>query len=329
MKRIFLLLFLTCFFSSGCVLIYSNFDFFSELGPLEETTLMGKGKDRILLMDISGEISNQEMTSMLGFSADESMVSLIHEQLNAAEKNKHIKAVIVRINSPGGTVTASDIIYNQIKTFRESSQIPIYAMMMDVAASGGYYIAMSADKVFANPTTVTGSIGVIMLNISIQGLMKKIGVKSKVIKSGKNKDIGSPFKDLTPEERKILQSIIDGLYSTFVEVVEKGRPKLSKKQVLKAADGRIYTAQQAEKLGLIDGVGYLPEIINKIKMDLKLRDARVVTYHRPHHQVSNIYSKLQAPTPKGISLIDPELLKPLTRTKTLPGFYYLWDPGLF
>jgi protease-4 len=311
----------------GCLFIYSNFDFFAPIEPLEEQVISGSGRNRILMIDLTGEIIDQDTSSLLGFTTEESMISLLREQLKMAEDNKNIKAVLLRINSPGGSVTASDILYQQLHTFRQESKIPIYAMMMDVAASGGYYVSMAADKIYAHPTTITGSIGVIMFNLSLEGLMKKVGVKSKIVKSGKNKDIGSFLKDFSPEEKKILQDIIDDLYNRFVEVIETGRPELTKAQILNAADGRVYTAKQAKELGLIDGISYLPDLIDQIKSDLNLEKAKVVFFKRPHQQASNIYSKIQNPHPPQLTLFDPALTRPLTRSQTLPGFYYLWEPS--
>jgi len=327
MKKLFLfpLLLLTLCLNS-CVFIYSNFDFFSERQPVEEAKLSGEGSDRILMIDISGEINNAETASFLGVNR-EGMVTSLREQLEAARDNKHIKAVLLRINSPGGGVTASDLIYEELKSFHEETKIPIYSAMMDLAASGGYYIAMASQKIYAHPTTVTGSIGVIMFNVSIEGLMKKIGVKSKVIKSGNNKDMGSPFKDLTPEEQKLLQDIIDNLYGRFVDVVASGRPKLGREKILTLADGRVYTADQAKAEGLVDEIAYLPQVIEHIKSDLKLTKATVMVYKNPDRYMSNIYSNFNAPLPKGLSLVSPELEKTVTQGIRVSGFYYLWEPG--
>lgn len=330
MKSLFIRMFIiliVLFSTPGCLFIYSNFDLFTDIEPLEEKTISGSGKNRILMIDLTGELIDMDKTSLLGFSVEESIVSLLREQLKMAEDDKNLKAILIRINSPGGSVTASDILYNQLNTFREESEIPMYAMMMDVAASGGYYVSMAADKVYAHPTSITGSIGVIMFNLSLEGLMKKIGVASKVVKSSKNKDVGSFLKDFTPEEKKILQAIIDDLYNRFIAVVISGRPELTEKEIRKAADGRVYTASQAKELGLIDGIMYLPDLITKIKDDLNLEKVRVVFYKRPYEHATNIYSKVKNPIPPPLTLLDPAITKPLTRSQVLPGFYYLWDPS--
>lgn len=313
--------------SSGCILMFNELDLTTDLGPLRETTLMGSGKSRIVVVDVSGEISSAESRGFAGWGPGESMVSLVREQLEKAASEPRTRAVVVRINSPGGSVTASDQLHQELSSFRERYEIPLYAVMMDIAASGGYYVAMAADRVYAHPTTITGSIGVIAYHVNVKGLIEKIGIQSKALKSGERKDIGNPWRPLDPEEERILQTIVDEMFDRFVDVVKRGRPKLTREQIVEAADGRIYTADQAKQLGLIDGIGYLPVVLDELRQELNLDNVRVVMYHRPHQHVSNIYSQALNPPPKGLSLIDPELLESLTGTQRTQGFYYLWDPG--
>ena len=158
--------------------------------------------------------------------------------------------------------------------------MPMVAVMMDVAASGGYYVALAADTIVAHPTTVTGSIGVIMLSVNAEGLMQKIGVATDTIKSGERKDMGSPFRALTPEERAIFQSVIDDLHRQFVaKVVE--RRKLPEATAATLADGRIYTADQALGHKLVDRIGYMPDAMEAARRAAGLDEARVVVYKRP------------------------------------------------
>jgi protease-4 len=168
-------------------------------------------------------------------------------------EQKSIKAIVFRIDSPGGGVAASQEIYEAVKRVRESDK-PIVASMGSVAASGGYYVACGADTIMANPGTTTGSIGVIAEFPNIRELLGKIGVQYEVVKSGRYKDIGSPFHDMTQEEKTRLQSWVDDAYDQFVTVVSEERG-LSKKVVLQLADGRVFTGQQALKLGLVDLIG--------------------------------------------------------------------------
>src|SRR5262249_39001215 len=159
---------------------------------------------------------------------------------------------------PGGTVTASDIIFRELEEFKRTTGRAVVASMLDVAASGGYYIALAADTIVAHPTTVTGSIGVIMISLNAEGLMQKVGLATATIKSGERKDMGSPFRQLTSEERAIFQAVIDDLYRQFVsKVVERRNIPAATATAL--ADGRIYTAEQALGHKLVDRIGYLPE----------------------------------------------------------------------
>lgn len=175
------------------------------------------------------------------------------------KSDKNIQAVILRIDSPGGGVAASQEICNEIRRIKATGK-PVYASMGSVAASGGYYIAVPCDKIYANPGTVTGSIGVIMEMPNVEELLKKVGVYFMVIKSEEHKDIGSPFRKMTEEESKLLNDVIDDVYNQFVDAIVAER-NLAKEDVLKIADGRILTGKQARELGLIDELGDLQEVI--------------------------------------------------------------------
>ena len=240
-----------------------------------------------------------------------------------AEADKAIKGIIVRINSPGGTVTASDIIYHELQEFKKRTGVKVIAALMDTAASGGYYVAVAADKIIAHPTTITGSIGVIVLKFNVQDLLSKIGVEEETIKSGDKKDLMSPFRSATPEEREILQTIINDLHQRFVDVIVEGRPSLTRGETARVADGRIFTADQALEAKLIDSIGYLDDVIDVMKDDLGVRDASVIVYYRPGSYKGTIYSSTTAFQPsfnlfsingKGLSIL-PDV-----------RFMYLWMP---
>jgi len=308
--------------ASGCSFI--SVSLVPYVAPLKETTVMGKGKEKILIIDISGIISEEEKRGIAGLSGEPDMVARIKEELKTAAKDKHIKAVILRINSPGGTVAASDIIYHEIEQFKNKTNNKVIACIMDLGASGGYYVAVSADKIIAHPTTVTGSIGVIMLNLSVEGLLQKIGVKDTSIKTGEHKDMGSPLKTMTEEERKIFQSILDNMYERFLSVIAENRKELTQEKLKSLADGRIYIAQQALEYGLIDQIGYLDEAITLAKQEAGLTTARVVIYHRPGAYKNNIYSQLSNSSFSTINLLNIDL-KTFVRSGT-PSFMYLWAP---
>jgi len=186
-------------------------------------------------------------------SADE-----IIPMIKAAKHDDSVKAVVLEVNSPGGSVVASDRIYHALKDMDK----PIVVMMGELAASGGYYISMAGKYIIANPNTLTGSIGVISTFPNASKLMDKIGIQMTVVKSGKEKDFGSPYREMTPEERAYWQKVIDETYDSFVEIVAKSR-HMPKDKVLKLADGRVYTGKDALKLGLIDALGYEDDAIAK------------------------------------------------------------------
>jgi len=276
-------------FSTGCAFV--SIPFGRGVEPLEEKTLTGKGKNKILLVDLSGIITEEEKKSFAGFGKEVSDTARIKEELEKAAQDKRIKAVILRINSPGGTVTASDIIHHEIMRYKKKNNIFVAASLMDIAASGGYYIATAADRISAHPTTITGSIGVIVMKFNVKGLMDKIGVQEESIKSGDMKDILSPFRGATSGEKKIVQEIVDSLYQNFLSVIEQGRPGISRSELKAIADGRVFTAQQALNAKLIDEIAYLDTTVEMVKKQTGLEEARLVTYHRPEAYKNNIYSQ--------------------------------------
>src|SRR5262245_25067286 len=211
-------------------------------GPVEETIVADAHhwccRDKVALIDVEGMLLNARGRSRFG--SGDNPVSLFRERLDAAAQDRRVKAVVLRINSPGGAVTASDIMYQDLCHFRKETGKPVVACMMDVAASGAYYLAVGCDRVYAHPTTVTGSIGVIMSLYNASGLLGMIGVNSDPIKSGPNKDLGNPARPMTPEERAILQGMVDCFYDQFVQVVVRGRG-LPEERVRALADGRVYT----------------------------------------------------------------------------------------
>lgn len=188
----------------------------------------------------------------------------IIEQIHQYRKNKRVRAIVLRINSPGGAVGPSQEIYAELS--RVAKEIKIVASLGSVAASGGYYVACPAHKIVANPGTITGSIGVLMEFANVQRLLDKIGLKGVVIKSGEYKDIGSPLRDMSPKEKKILQDLIDNVHEQFIKAVAESR-MLPLEKVQKISDGRIFSGQQAQELGLVDQIGNFNDAI-RIASDL-------------------------------------------------------------
>lgn len=303
---------------SGCLSVQLS----PKLGSLKEKTISGEGGDKVLLVDIKGVISNKKQVSALGAEMNAGLVDRVRETLKKAEKDNDIKALILRINTPGGTVTSSDIIYHEIKTFKERKKIKVYAVVMDLAASGGYYVAQAADRIIVHPTSLTGSIGVIALKMNLSGLMDKVGVDFEVVKSGDHKDFLSPFRALTQDERQIFQKTIDNLHQRFVSTIEDNRKQLNRDEIKKLADGRIYTSQQALDAKLIDQIAYMDEAEEFIKKDLGLEAMRLVIYHRPGQYKSNIYSSPPVSPSINFNLVNLNFM-PETPG---PNFMYLWMP---
>ena len=221
--------------------------------------------EKISIIKLDGVINDSANSSFLrDLTSSNSVLDLITK----ATKDQNVKAIVIRVNSPGGTVGASQELYKAVINARKKK--PVVITMGDIAASGGYYISSAANAIFANPGTLTGSIGVITSYLNFSDLLNKIGVKGVVIKSGSYKDIGNPTRPMTEEERKILQLLLDDTYDQFLSDVAKGR-NLPKSTIAKIAQGLIYTGKQAKKIGLVD---YLGDYNQAIKHAQKLAKQR-------------------------------------------------------
>jgi protease-4 len=295
------------------------------LSPLRESVVDGKRGPKIVMIAIDGAIRDEEESGTLGIGTREGTVARVRSELELAREDDEVKALLLRINTPGGTVTASDIVYREITRFKQERKLPVVAQLMGVAASGGYYVAMSADSIYANPTTLTGSIGVIFVSVNVAGLMEKLGVEDQTIVSGPRKDTGTILRRMRPDERAQLQGVIDQLSARFQDVVAQGRPDLTREQIHTLADGRVYTAEQAKQAGLVDAIGYLEDGIAEAKRRAGLTEARVVTYHRGRETRENIYSEVTPPWRAGLAGQDlaASVLSPFRG----PEFLYLWWPG--
>ena len=239
----------------------------------------------------------------------------IVRQLSNYRRDDDIKAIILRIDSPGGAVAPSQEIYDEVLRVRADHK-KIYASMGSLAASGGYYIAAATDRIFANPGTLTGSIGVIMAFPNAEQLMKKIGLEPQVVKSGKFKDVGSPARKMKPHERKYLQNVVDDVHQQFIEAVAKGR-NMSTREARKLADGRVFTGRQALKLKLVDELGGLEDVIAQLGKDVGIQGRPKVIWEEP---------------PKGFLdwLLDATLPRNFNTSMVpsqFPSLQYLWLPG--
>ncbi len=199
----------------------------------------------------------------------------IVSKIQKAKEDKSVKALVLRVDSPGGSVGASQEIYRALEDFKSSGK-PLVVSMGNVSASGGYYISAPADLIFANPGTITGSIGVIVQHTELKDLLEKLGIRTTAIKTGKFKDTLSPFRDLTPEEKEYLQKTIEDAYEQFLQAILKYRSKkIGEQKLREIADGRVFTGRVAKELGLVDELGNLQDAINRAKQMAGVLEARV------------------------------------------------------
>jgi protease-4 len=250
--------------------------------------------NKVAVLPVTGLIADSESTI---------------EQLRKFSKDDSVKAIVLRINSPGGGVGPSQEIYEEVRKLKGKKVV--VASMGALAASGGYYIACAAQKIYANPGTITGSIGVIMQFVNVKDLIEKIGLKGMVVKSGVFKDIGSPVRDMKPEERELLQGVIDNVHSQFIGAVAEGR-KMDREKVAKIADGRIFSGEQAKALGLVDALGNLEDAVAEAGKLAKIEgEPRVVT---PPKKKLSILELLKD---EAISIIGDKLTENRIRLESL------------
>ena len=243
-----------------------------QRGVLDEEIIReGPARTKIAIISLQGVI--------YGESASD-----VYRQLKMVRKDKHVKAVIIRVNSPGGTISASDQIYMEINKFRKEENIPVVAFMQGVAASGGYYASVACDEIIAEPTVITGSIGVISWYLVVQELLEdKLGILPVTIKSGQKKDWPSSFRKPEPEEIQYMRDkVINPALERFIEVIAEGRKdSLTIEEIRKLADGGIFGAKEAKEEKLIDQVGYLDDAIELAKSWAGIDKAKVVQYRKP------------------------------------------------
>jgi protease-4 len=261
----------------------------------EEVIRSGNRWNKIVLIDVQGLINREQAEDF-------------YQQLRTVQKDNH----------PGGTVSGSDQIYNEILNYRKKTNKPVVAFMQGVAASGGYYVSVACDKVMAEPTTITGSVGVIMGYLVLEQLLEeKLGIQPVISKSGMKKDWPSSFRIPTDEEKQYIQDkLIKPAYERFVGIVAKGRESLSLEEVRSLSDGSVYSAQEAMDEKLIDGIGYLDEAIEEVMTLAGIEDGQVVAYKRPFSLSSILRSQRS-----NILNFDRKTLYELST----PELLYLWS----
>lgn len=264
--------------SAGCTPLTVSFTLFAKDKKLVESVVDAEpgAAWKVCVIDVQGLIVDAALPGLLGPGpnpVDEAVA-----RLEMARADESIKAVVLRINSPGGSVTGSDVLYREIRRFRELSGKPVVVSMAEVAASGGYYIALAADRIYANPTTITGSIGVIVPTINFSDGLARIGIVARSVKSGPNKDIANSLEPMKESHYKVLQGLVDEYYAAFRQHVKDRRPNLDLARFDESTDGRIVSGREALSRGLVDELGGIREAFAGAKELAGLKAAKMVKY---------------------------------------------------
>lgn len=327
---------------AGCAPITVSATLFGESAKLHEATVEQEpgAAGKVILIDVRGLIADRTPSPLFGPATNP--IDELASRLRKAAEDPSVRAVVLRINSPGGTVTASDIMYREVRRFAETTKKPVVVSMGEIAASGGYYLSLAADRIVAEPTTITGSIGVIIPTLNVSDGLGKLGIRSRSIVSGKNKDVANPLEPERDQHFALLQGIVDEFYTAFRAKVEErrgaGRSAAAGGAPLKAvepsrldelADGRILTGRAAEQAGLIDQLGGIREAFAVAKDLAGIKKAQLVKYHR---EDADVPRTLYTPTanvgsgPTEVNLVQIRTDIAGRLGADTPGVYYLWLP---
>ena len=284
----------------------------------EETYLTGEGEAEIAVLPIAGTITDS--TSGGVFSSAGATPDALRSQLQKAEADPNVEAVILEVNSPGGGVVPSDTMYRLVEDFKEETDKPVVASMGSTAASGGYYISAAADTIVANPSTTTGSIGVIFNYTNFSEALDKIGVNPEPLTTGEFKDLASPADELTESEREILNTQIEQSYDEFVSAIVAGRG-LTEERVRELGDGRTYTGEQAAENGLVDELGGLEQAAAEARELANIDQAEVVRYEESPGLFESIQARIAPEEPEAVQIMESAGIEPT------PEMQYLYRPG--
>jgi protease-4 len=281
----------------------------------------GHQAPRVAVVDVDGLIVNQNLTGL--YSAGENPVSAFREKLQAAAGDPRVRAVVVRVNSPGGGVSATDLMAEELHRFRRASGKPTVACLLDVSTGGGFYLAVGCDRVVAVPTTVTGAVGAIVNHANLQDAMAQLNVRVESVKSGELVDMGAVTEPLSDDVRKLFQQMTDEFRDRFAARVARCRPEMTNAERNVIADGRIVTGSKALGLHMVDALGYPDDAVAEAERLAGVTGAEVVLLQRACYTVRSIYATVPN-EPLQTSLI-PFSYPGLERSK-LPAFLYLWQP---
>ena len=271
----------------GCAFISVDLANIMQFQPVEERVIETGTKDKVLVVEILGVIRTTAGRDT--FIPKQGTLERIESVLEKAEKDKNIKGIILKIDSPGGGYTASDLVFRKITAFKEKQGIPVVACITDQGTSGAYMVALAADYIIALPSAVVGNVGVILPSISLEGLMDKLGIDNQTITSGKFKDTGNPLRDMTDEDKEILSDIVTEFYDNFIERVTQIRP-VSEEDLAVIGDGRVVTSTMGKKYHLIDEVGYYEEALSKMESLAEIDNPTVIMYRRQGENIGGFYS---------------------------------------
>jgi protease-4 len=283
-------------------------------------------RDQIAMIDVRGMIADSPRAGLVG--SQPSVVDDVVRRLQQAESDKAVKAVILRINSPGGTVAGSDMLYRELRRFREATGKPIVVSMGEIATSGGYYVALAGDEIFAEPTTVTGSIGVIFATFNVHDGLSRIGIQTRSITSGPNKAMASPIDPPQEGHYEIMQAMVDEFYESFKALVLERRPTIDETRVSELTDGRVVTGATAAATGLVDHNGGIREAFDRAKSLAGLEKANLIRYYTGRGRPRTPYAETPAPTPTAganhVNMLEINIGAGPLQDVAVP--YFLWLP---
>jgi protease IV len=285
-----------------------------EFPYFEEQWSYGDGETVVARIPLQGPIMREAPTGFL--MPGEDPVELVLQQIRAARKDEAIRAILLEVDSPGGAVTPTDEIYHALRLFRESREDRrVMVFSRDVIASGAYYAAMAGDWLMVEPTSLVGSIGVLIQTLNWHELTDRLGVSDTTIKSGENKDILNPFRPVSTEETDILQDVVDALHGRFVDIVKEGRG-FDDETIAQLADGRVYMADKALRVNLVDEIGYFDDAVQRLAEMLEVENVRIIRYQR-RPDFWSLLTSVKTPDPLGINAL---------KTWDHPRAMFIWNP---
>jgi protease IV len=281
----------------------------------------GQSSARIALIDVDGLLLNQNFGSL--YSVGDNPLASFRDKLETAARDPHVVAVVLRINSPGGSVTTCDIMAEELRRFRAETRKPVVASLMDLATSGAYFVAVEADRIVAHPTAITGGLGVVFNHFNLQDAMAQLNLTANPVKAGPRIDMGTVTGPLDEETRKLFQQMADAYRDHLQRRVKERRPAMTNQDRQTVQDGRILLASQAQTHHLVDRLGYLHDAIAEAERLAGISGAEVVLNHRSGYPAHSLYAVTPSPAPLSESI--PFSYPGLDRSK-LPTFLYLWQP---